>query len=152
MTMVMLLLHRFLIERAGETLLRGGIIALTLGTGRWLSLHWPQLANDATIGFKNTFYPLLVYAFFFWLICLIFGPTLLAITGMRGPARQLRTFIIWIGFRVSKITLMTLVNLAVLLVRVGASAFLPGNALQTLVDAGTHFAEREADLILNPTH
>lgn len=149
MEAVLFLLQRYIqAPRLGELGLRGAIIAFYVWAGSYLYRAWPTFSHAAPTQIKTVVYPLLVYAVFFWLMFMVFGPMLLAATGMRGAARRLGGFTLWSGIYVTRVTAMTLINLLVLIVRVGVAAISPGNPLQTCADAGTHFIERQADMIV----
>lgn len=133
----------------GDAMLRAGILGTYAYCAMWISRHWEATVNSAMLSIRGFVNPLIVYGLVCFGLFTIFGPALMRITGTSALGRRTGRAGRGAGVYVTKVFLMTLVNTFVLCVRVGFAAFMPGT-LQTCIDAGTHFVERQADVIIGP--
>jgi hypothetical protein len=148
---VLLFLQQYIqAPRLGELGVRAAIVAFYVWAGSYLYRAWPAFSHVAPAQIKNVIYPLLVYLIFGWFIFMLISPLFLRMVGGQAVARGFGRLLFLGGVYTVQITVMTFINLVILIIRIGVAAITPGNTLQTCVDAGTHFTERQADLMFKP--
>jgi uncharacterized ion transporter superfamily protein YfcC len=129
---------------------RAALAAVYVSAGVFLVQRGPALWHGFSTGALNILLPGLVHLVFFSMMFMLFGALVLGKRNADGASRGLRRFLWWAASRSVQFVCMTIVNLFVLAARIGGAIFSKDPLLPHVVEASTHFIEREADLIFKP--
>ena len=126
--------------RVADETLRLVVIGLFVAVPVLLVGSWPTLIEMCRRG-TNVALPLAVGFGFLYMFLALFSPR-----GSRSVSRALTSAAV----RLMKVTAMTLVNLTLFLIRIGAATVTEAEYCKAFVDAGATLIERQAELLIRP--
>lgn len=147
---ITLLLEIFKRQRISDLALRVFIVGLLLALGTGMAWAWTVLTTLSHVRILDRLISIGVMALVGWVGFMMIAPLIIGQKNARRAAHGSAAVIAKASVWLAKVAAMTLLNTSILLIRIGFAAFRKEDAAGQIVDAGTHYIERQADLILKP--